>query len=274
MEILTSQIEKHYYRQDLYEDILNRLKDIGVDINNVNRKDIASVDEFHVRGAEISKELAKKANINNAELLDVGCGIGGPCRMLADEFNCNTTGIDLSKEFIKTAINLSKLVGLDTSTSFLQGDATNLPLKDNSFDVVWTQHVQMNISNKEKFYTEIDRVLRNNGTFIYYDIFKKGNDQVNFPMPWANKTEISFLSPPTEMNTILNNLGYKQLQSSNETENGIIFFEKLLKKIAENGPPKLGLNVLMGTTTKEKITNLLNALKEDKIILQSGFYKK
>jgi len=273
MGTLTSQIEKHYYRPDLYDDILNRLKEMEVDLKNVKRTDIAGVDEFHVRGAEVSKELAKIVNINNSKLLDVGCGIGGPCRMLADEYDCQTVGLDLSEEFINTATSLSKLVGL-SNTEFIQGDATNLPFESESFDVVWTQHVQMNISDKPKFYSEIDRVLTDNGAFIYYDIFKKGDDKVDFPMPWANESKISFLEKTSKMESILNNLGLKKEQSTDQTENGIIFFEKLLKKISESGPPKLGLNVLMGASTKDKILNLLNGLKEGKICLQSGVYKK
>ncbi|MDY0142748.1 MAG: hypothetical protein RBR97_12725 [Bacteroidales bacterium] len=72
MNILEPQIEDYYYRANLYKDIINRLKQMGVDLNNVSRKDIARVDEFHVGGAEISKELAEIANIKNARLLDIG----------------------------------------------------------------------------------------------------------------------------------------------------------------------------------------------------------
>ncbi len=65
--------------------------------------------------------------------------------MLADEFNCNVSGIDMSHEFIRTAQKLSELVELNGTIEFVQGDALDLPFQDGSFDVVWTQHVQMNI---------------------------------------------------------------------------------------------------------------------------------
>lgn len=55
------------------------------------------------------------------------CGIGGPCRMLAEEFNCEVTGIDLSHEYIKIAQKLSELVGHQDKTKFMQRDALNLP---------------------------------------------------------------------------------------------------------------------------------------------------
>lgn len=68
--------------------------------------------------------------------------------MLADEFNCNVYGIDMSHEFIRTANKLSEIIQLNGKTDFVQGDALNLPYKDGTFDVVWTQHVQMNIEEK------------------------------------------------------------------------------------------------------------------------------
>ena len=115
----TNPIEAHYYREDLYVQIINGLTQLGVDLDQVSRTDLAPVDEFHVRGAAVSRELATTANISNTKLLDVGCGIGGPCRMLADEFGCQTTGIDLSEMYVNTATQLSKLVGFESKTQFV-----------------------------------------------------------------------------------------------------------------------------------------------------------
>lgn len=274
METFSSNVEAHYYTADLLEHILERLADIKGDTSDINRKDLSAVDEFHVRGAAISKELAKKAQLKNVQVLDVGCGIGGPARMLADECNCSVTGIDLSEEFIRTAQHLSKLVGLQEQTTFIQANATSLPFNASSFDAVWTQHVQMNIEDKTAFYGEINRVLKKNGSFIYYDIFKKGETPITFPVPWASSAEISFLSAPTVMQSLLKGYQFKEIETLDETENGIAFFTKLLDKINTQGPPKLGLNVLMGPSTKTKITNLLNGLKDGNIMLQAGIYTK
>ncbi len=274
MENLNQHIAHHYHRDGLYEDIVKRLKQQGIDLNKVKRSDIAGADEFHVRGAEVSKELAQQIDLNGTTVLDVGCGLGGPCRMLAEVYNCKTTGLDLSDEYIRTASKLSQLVNLAHKTNFVQGNATKLPFKDNSFDVVWTQHVQMNISNKKAFYSEINRVLKNGGYFLYYDILKKGNEKVDYPMPWASNASISFLFKEEEMVAILQELGLKKEQTTNQTKAGINFFESLVTRLKEFGPPKMGLNVLMGETTKPKLMNLMAHLKQGKLELKSGVYKK
>lgn len=274
MNHLNKTIEQHYLKESLYEDILQRLSEMGKDLKNITREDIAGVDEFHVRGAAVSKELAESIDLNNKPVLDIGCGLGGPCRMLAERYNCTTSGIDLSKEYIRTAEKLSQLVKLESKTSFFQGDATALPFEDESFDVVWTQHVQMNVPNKQKFYSEINRVLKPNGFFLYYDILKNNDERVKYPMPWATSEDHSFLFKNSEMDDIVTKLGLTKVSSKDQTRAGIEFFEGMLSKIKEFGPPKIGLNVLMGETTKPKLLNLLEHFKNGSLILESGVYKK
>ena len=267
-------IENHYFREDLYEDILNRLTKQGIDLEKITRADLSGVDEFHVRGAAVSQELAGTIDLKGASVLDVGCGLGGPCRMLADEFDCKCTGIDLSAEYIGTATKLSKLVGLSDRTTFVQGNATDLPFEEKTFDVVWTQHVQMNIPDKDKFYFEIFRVLKPGGYLLYYDIFKNREGEIGYPMPWASNGGQSFLFKSEDMERILSDLGFSKVHFQDQTKAGVDFFEAFIAKLKKLGPPKIGLNVLMGETTKPKILNLLTHLKQGTLALQSGAYRK
>ena len=78
MENLNQNIENHYLKEELYEDIVGRLLEQGIDIEKVKRSDIAGADEFHVRGAAVSNELAESVILEGATVLDVGCGLGGP----------------------------------------------------------------------------------------------------------------------------------------------------------------------------------------------------
>lgn len=271
MEPLNQVVEKHYAQEGIFETILRKLQ--GKE--KITRKDIAGVDEFHIRGAAVSVELAKEAGFtNHSKVLDVGCGLGGPCRMLADEFGCTATGIDLTAEYIRTANLLSDLVGLNHLTTFIQADALDLPFDDESFDAVWTQHVQMNIENKHRFYSEIKRVLTKEGKFIYYDIFSKNKEPLYFPVPWAGNASYSFLFTTSELHQLLTDLGFTKKQTKDQTGEGLEFFLTLVDKLETEGPPPVGLHLLMGNTTKEKIGNVVKNLQENKIELQSGIYLK
>ncbi len=168
-------------------------------------------------------------------MLDIGCGLGGASRMLADRFNCKVTGIDLSEEYITTAQKLSQLVGLADKTKFIKSDALNLPFENSSFDVVWTQHVQMNIKDKSKFYTEIYRVLKDEGALVYYDIFKKGEEELTYPLPWANNASISFLETIKLVDALLNDLGFEKLQTTDQTLKAKQFLLGTLGKLKKQG---------------------------------------
>jgi ubiquinone/menaquinone biosynthesis C-methylase UbiE len=266
-----SQIAAHYAHNQLYEAILQA---IGKDPAQITRQDLAPIDEFHVRGQEVSRELAVAAGLHQGmRVLDAGCGLGGACRLLAAEFGCTVTGIDITGDYIRTAEKLSAVTGLEHSTHFVQGSVLGLPFADNSFDVVWTQHVQMNIADKKTFYAEIYRVLTKGGRLIYYDILGR-DEPVHYPVPWANNAALTFLMNSQQLHTLLTGTGFQRVQVTDETEKGISFFNKLFNRIAQKGLPALGLHLLMGDTAHQKLNNLRSNLTEERIVLESGIYEK
>jgi ubiquinone/menaquinone biosynthesis C-methylase UbiE len=268
-------IESHYTRTQLFETIMDALEKTGIDTAHVTRKNIAGVDEFHVRGQEVTHELVMEVNPQKGNrVLDVGCGLGGTCRMLADEYDCVVTGIDITAEYIRTATLLSSLVGLSDDTSFIVGSAMDLPFVNDSFDMVWTQHVQMNIEDKQRMYTEIARVLVPAGQFIYYDIFSNDNKEVYYPTPWAAQANPSHLITNNDYHHLLQQSGLTITHTTDQTIKGIQFFDRMFERIKSNGVPTVGLNLLMGDAFIERIGNLYKNLKEGSVVLESGVGRK
>jgi len=64
------------------------------------------------------------------------------------------------------------------------GDLLALPFPDSGFDVVWTQHVVMNIPDRERVYREFRRVLRPGGKLVFYDaLATDAKPELHFPVP-------------------------------------------------------------------------------------------
>jgi sarcosine/dimethylglycine N-methyltransferase len=82
------------------------------------------------------------------EVLDAGSGIGGTARFVGDQCRCRVTAVDLTEEYCETARWLNRLVGLDERITVRQADVTELPYADATFQVVLSQHVQMNVADK------------------------------------------------------------------------------------------------------------------------------
>jgi len=268
-------IPNQYTQYNLFDTILQALAQTGIAQQQVTRSQLAAVDEFHVRGLEVSREMAAMADLHaGGQVLDVGCGLGGATRLLADEFGCAVTGIDITPEYIHTAQQLSALVGLASKTHFVCGNALSLPFTENSFDVVWTQHVQMNIADKQTLYAEINRVLKETGHFVYYDIVKKNKEPIHYPVPWANEPALNHLIPSPQLHQLLVQTGLRPVQIKDETEKGITFLQHVIKGWQQKGMSPLGLHLLMGDSALQKLQNLYNNLVEARVMLECGLYSK
>jgi ubiquinone/menaquinone biosynthesis C-methylase UbiE len=72
--------------------------------------------------------------------LDVGCGIGLQCLLLAEAVGSggHVTGLDISAEMLKYGGEIVKKAGLSERISFQEGDVRQLTFTDNSFDWAWS----------------------------------------------------------------------------------------------------------------------------------------
>jgi len=261
-------IQTHYGRQGVGSVILAALEKAGKDLDHLTPEDLAPVDEFHIRGRAATLELARAAGLDaNKRVLDVGSGLGGTSRCLAREFGCRVTGIDLTEEYCRAAAMLSAKVGLADLVDYRQGDATNLPFDDASFDVVWTEHVAMNIPDKHQLYKEMHRVLKPGGTLAIYDILAGPSSAVLFPVPWARTPETSFLVQPNELRKLLEDAGFTISDWSDTTEAARAWFVSLAEKIRVEGFPPIGFHLLLGDEFKAMAQNQGRNLQEGRIVL-------
>ena len=259
---------QHYTRQDLGDVILAALGKAGKDVDNLKPEDLAPIDEFHVRGRKATLELARDAGLGpDMHVLDVGSGVGGPSRCIAREFGCRVTGIDLIEEYCRVAQMLALRIGLSNLVTFRQGDACALPFPDATFDVVWTQHAAINISDKTTLYREMFRVLKNGGTLAIYDILAGSVSPIHFPVPWACRPEDSHLVTTEELRPLLEKSGFTIESWKDTTDVALTWFTNVSKKIQQSGLTPLGIHVLLGADFKVMAQNQRKNLEEGRIVL-------
>ncbi|RKY95195.1 MAG: SAM-dependent methyltransferase [Ignavibacteriae bacterium] len=267
--------ESPYTSTNLFPTILKALKATGKDINNLTIKDLVPVDAFHIRGIEATKELASLIEIKpDYKILDIGCGIGGSARFLASKYKCFVTGVDVTEEYCKAAIELSKLLNLEDKTDFSHADAIDLPFENESFNIVWSEHVQMNVENKQKFYQEIYRVLKSGGKLLFYDVFKGRGDEIFYPVPWANDSSTDFLTEQNETKYLIGSLDFKINYWEDKTELSKNWFSAMVAKVKNREPSPLGLHLVMGKNANEKFQNMVRNLNEGNITVAQAVVEK
>jgi ubiquinone/menaquinone biosynthesis C-methylase UbiE len=262
----SNDIEAHYTVDDLEQAIASALQALGKDMTALAPDDLAPVDEFHIRGREATAELATLVEPSpDTEILDVGSGLGGTARYLADRHRCRVIGVDLTEAYCALARRLSAWVGLSERTEFRCGDALRLPFGDGAFDLAWTEHAQMNIADKQSFYGEVHRVLRPGGRLAFHDVFAGEAGEVHFPVPWASRPALSALAPVNDVRRLLASTGFVELTWQDRTARALDWFRAALERIRTQGPPPLGIHLLMGEDSREKLVNMVRNLEEGRI---------
>jgi len=275
--IMESQIKNHYNSDNLTQKIKAALIKAGKDLSNLEPKDLSPIDQIHTGGARSSIELFKRLTISpDAQVLDAGCGIGGSSRLLAKQFNCRVVGVDLAEKFIESAIFLTQCTRLENLVSFQQGSVLELPFENNTFDAILCQHILMNIEDKSTAVKEFFRVLKPDGRLMLHEIEKGDNDSLLLPVPWADKSSISFLESRDVMSHIFKEHGFEIEFFSDQTASACTGWEKF-NAVSQKRPPQsnaLGLGIIFGSNAKFFGKNMYANFKNNSICLVEAIFKK
>jgi len=101
-------VRDHYRATGLIGRLEAALAAFGPEDRPLSPRQLAALDQFHTRGLAATADLARLAGIEaDTAVLDVGSGVGGPARFLAETYDCRVTGVDLSEEFVAAAMSCS-----------------------------------------------------------------------------------------------------------------------------------------------------------------------
>ena len=101
-----------------------------------------------------------------SRVLDVGCGIGGSSRILANHYGFNVTGITISPAQVKRAIELTPN---ECTCNFKVMDALDLKFEDGAFDGIWSVEAGAHMNNKTKYAEQMLRSIRPGGYLALAD---------------------------------------------------------------------------------------------------------
>lgn len=247
-----TEVEAHWGRLGVLERIDAALRDAGFDPRNVTPEMLAPIDQVHGGGIARTKDQAEMVGFSTGmKVLDIGCGIGGPARFLAETYGCQVWGIDLTAEWAAAGQALTERCGLAGQVHIGQGNALDLAFEDQSFDVAWCQNVTMNIADKPGLLAHVHRVLKPGGKFSLAEYCQGRGGDIHYPVAWADTPEINFLVSGDEMTGLIEAAGFRVIKCRDLTKT---LAERPLQRGDQSaGKPgtALGTHIVRGRTQAE-----------------------
>jgi sarcosine/dimethylglycine N-methyltransferase len=257
---MTTTTEPPYTTGLARSNIERALAEAGKQTHALQPSDLAVLEDFHSLGRLATVALLDLAQICASDrVLDAGTGIGGTARLIAAERGARVTAVDLTPEYCEVARWLNDAVGLGDMIEVRTADVTELPFDAASFDVVVSQHVQMNIADKRQLYAEARRVLAPGGRLALWDVTAGFGGPLRLPVPWASSPEQSHLVSSDQLAELLREAGFATGHWNDLTEPA----ERAMREFFAGEQPPLGLHVFV-PDFQAKAANLVRSLAEDR----------
>ncbi len=272
---MSDTVQQHYASDGIAERILSAVRATLPPGAPVTAKALELVDHFHSRGIVATKELMALLTPQASEhLLDIGSGVGGPARWIAETYGCRVTGIDLTEAFCAAARKLNAATNLDDRITIIDGNALALPFADNTFDRAYSQNVVMNIADKPAVYREARRVLKPGGVLALSNLAAGPNGDPYYPVPWAQTAATSFLSTPDATRQDLVAAVFDILSFKDTTADVLPAQLKQRQRLESEPPPALGTHLVMGPRMAELQINSIRGLADGRLTTIEALVRK
>ena len=166
---------KHFLWKRIYDRLANTYEyfdwafmNYGFDYDNKsNEPPLSDEDEEYRYCIQLYHHTVEKLAVQDKTVLEVGCGRGGGTSYIARYLNPKKiTGIDYSKN----AITLCNRIHNEHNLEFVEGDASDLPMEDDSQDIVVNVESSHCYPSIPQFLSEVKRVLKPGGLFAWTDL--------------------------------------------------------------------------------------------------------
>ena len=169
-------------------------------------------------GADETRRVLDRVDIAGKEVLEVGCGLGGCCLIIAGERGAKRVhGLDVEPIVIERALALTAQAGLEGRISFQNVEPGPLPVAPGSFDVIFSKDAFCHIEDKEMLYSELFRVLRPGGCIAIGDWMVSSEGAYSGAMrAFVESTGLSlFMDSLTGVRKKLQEVGFEKIEVVN-----------------------------------------------------------
>lgn len=208
--------------------IYRQLEGAGISANDPLRvDDLTQFDQYHYHGTAAVDEAARAMGLRpGMSVLDVGAGIGGPARYLAESAKVHVTALELQPDLNEVGADLTRRCGLEHQVTHLCGNV--LDGVSGEFDAVLSMLCFMHIPDRAALFANCRAALKKGGTLYIEDYARTREATSAEADALARKVQCPFLPTVDEYRRELTKAGFSRIDIADMTEDWAAFTARRL----------------------------------------------
>ena len=207
------------------ERILTELHALGIDDDApLSVEDLTPFDQYHYFGTEAVDHAISALGVGpGARVLEVGSGIGGPARYMAERSRCHVTALELQEDLNQTAEQLTARCGLADSVTHACGNVLDGGEDGGAYDALVSFLCFLHIPDRKSLLARCRDALKPDGQ-IYIEDFSKLREPTG--EQWEvlkEKVLCPYLPSPEEYKDQLAEAGFTDIQADDLSDDWTAF---------------------------------------------------
>jgi sarcosine/dimethylglycine N-methyltransferase len=163
-------------------------------------------------------------------VLDIGAGYGGAARFLAKKFGCKVIALNLSEVENTRNRMLNEREGLAPQIDVVDGNFEEMPFEDNRFDAIWSQDAILHSGDKRQVFSEVSRLLKSGGEFIFTDIMQIDNCPESVLQPILERIHLQSLGSPDFYRALCREFRLREMKFDDRTLQLVAHYKRVLQE--------------------------------------------
>ena len=159
------------------ERIYNDLAHVGIGADDpLTVDDLTPFDQYHYFGTDAVDAAIEALGVDaTSQVLDVGAGLGGPARYMAQRTGCHVTAIELQADVDGVARSLTGRCGLADRVAHRCGDVLTTTLPADTHDALVSWLAIYHIVDHRALFAKAIATLKPGGRLYVEDLFRHGD---------------------------------------------------------------------------------------------------
>jgi cyclopropane fatty-acyl-phospholipid synthase-like methyltransferase len=184
--------------------------------------DLTPFDQFHYHGTEaVDEAIAALALRSGMRILDIGAGLGGPARYIAEKTDAHVTALELQEDLSAVGEDLTRRCGLSTLVDHRCGNV--LDGIEGNFDAIVSMLCFLHIPDRARLFSVCRHSLSEKGKLYVEDFALRRKATASEAEALAVKVQCPYLPTVEEYRQHFLGAGFRHIEIADVTEDWTSF---------------------------------------------------